>query len=161
METYKYKESIKFHNPIRIIAIAISILMMIFIQFPSGIFLLILTGISYFISPGFEINTKKNRYHTALCIFGWYIGIWKKLPPIEYVTVVGIRITGIVIIPPFIEKGMNVKEFNINLIVDHPIRYINIISLDKKDALKVALEIGESLDLKVLDFTTPNEKWIR
>jgi hypothetical protein len=52
--------------------------------------------------------------------------------------------------------------YNINLIVDDKkIRYIKILSARKGEALRKAMEIGNALDSKVLDYTTHDKKWIR
>lgn len=161
MKKYKYKEPIKIFNFVRVISILFSIISIIFIQIPFGIFILLVTFVSYFITFGFEINTSKNKYRKALSIFGLFIGIWKKLPQVEYVSIVGIYITGRVIPGSMLERGTGVKEYNINLIVDDNIRYINIITLEENEAFKVGIEIGDALDLKVLDYTSSEEKWLR
>lgn len=161
MKKYKYKDAIKIFNFVRVLSIVFSIVSMIFIQVAFGLFILLLTIGSYFITTGFEINTSKNKYRYAISIFGLFIGIWKKLPQVEYVSIVGIHTTGRVIPGRMLEQGMGVVDYNINLIVDDNIRYINIITLEKEEALKVGLDIGETLDLKVLDYTSSDEKWIR
>jgi len=91
------------------------------------------------------------------------IGRWEVLPPPSYVTIVRINLSNQRTTPaPFVmpESGKGARSFKVNLVVEHDMRYIPICrgSLDKMK--EEALRLGKTLDIRVLDFTTPDKHWI-
>lgn len=128
-----------------------------------GLLIFSSTLISYFVLTGFEINKSTRKFRKIVSAFGFSAGKWKELPTVNYVTVVAVRITrkNLHITGTFVEIDNGDKDFIVNLIVNDNTKYITLFSLDKEPAIKLALEIGEFLNTKVLDFTTPDEKWIR
>jgi hypothetical protein len=91
-------------------------------------------------------------------------GKWKDLPAVKYISVVRVNESSKgyqVSSRMFVESSKGEKAFNLNLIVDDKIRFITLSRMKKEIGLKTAMEIGNLFDLKVLDLSTPEKKWIR
>jgi len=108
---------------------------------------------------GIEIDVSRQRYRNYMVVLGVTVGEWQKLSPIKYVTVVRyLGVTGET------ESGAIdgvAHMYKLSLAVDDKRRVVKIKTLALSDALSEAMKIGEALDVKVLDCTTPNRKWIR
>ncbi|MCU4166156.1 hypothetical protein J1N12_19300 [Marinilabiliaceae bacterium A049] len=109
-------------------------------------------------SAGIELDVGNNRYRNFSKVLGYTMGGWRHLPAIKYVSVV---------------RYLSVSEgdsgeadtsdylYKLVLAVDDHKRVIKLCSFNKEKALDEAMKIGENLDLKVYDCTTPERKWIR
>jgi len=52
------------------------------------------------------------------------------------------------------------RAFKVNLVVEGKMRYISICRGSLENMTKEALRLGEYLQLRVLDYTTHEKKWI-
>lgn len=96
--------------------------------------------------------------------FLWFkIGKWKPMSPPSYVTIVRINLSSQRNMPsplvlPDDKKGA--KAFKVNLVVEGDERYINICRGSLENMCAEALRLGQHLGIRVLDFSTPEKKWI-
>ncbi len=109
-----------------------------------------------------EIEPQKRELRRCVSIYTFSINSkWTRLPEIEYITIArnygtsGSNHRNI-------DTTVEFKQFPVKLIVNDERRFINIKNCTvKKDATQLALKLGNTLDLKVLDYTESNKKWIR
>ena len=114
---------------------------------------------------GVEIEFEKERYRSYTTLFGHTFGKGKPLPNIQYVTAVRVLQSSKryqASSAQYVQKvSFKNYKYNVNLAVDGKQRVIKLWTLSHENALKEALKIGEALDLKVLDYTTPEKNWVR
>jgi len=112
------------------------------------------------IVTGIELEGNERRQRSFFSILGYTLHFkWKSLPDVKYITVVR-RLRGCVNCS---ENSNNVEAtFNVNFALNSTQRYRKLKSFEEANtALEYALKIGEALNYKVLDYTTPNRKWLR
>ncbi len=108
-----------------------------------------------------EIDPKESMIRRCVSIFDYSINSkWKKLPEVEYVTVS----------KGYGTRGRNrvshhtlgiIQQYTVKLVLNHHIRFINLSSYENKvEAIELGMQVGKSLDLRVLDYTSNNSKWI-
>ena len=125
-----------------------------------GIILGILVSFSY---QGIKIDTENMRY-LKFDRFSWFkIGRWMPLSAPSYVTIVRINLSSKRTMPaPMVlpENNKSAKSFKVNLVVDGDERYVYICrgSLDKMT--REALKLGHFLNIRVLDYSSHEKKWI-
>ena len=119
-----------------------------------------LLTISY---QGVIIDREKKRYLKYDRFLKFRIGSWKTFSKPSYVTIVRIKLSNrrtapSPIIAPEDKKGA--RAFKVNLVVEGKERFIPIChgSPDKMSA--EALRLGEFLQLRVVDYTTHEKKWM-
>ncbi len=91
------------------------------------------------------------------------IGRWEAMSTPSYVTVVRINLSSRRSVPsPMVlpEDKKGAKAYKVNLVVEGDERYISICrgSFDKMTS--EALRLGKYLNIRVLDYTTHDKKWI-
>ncbi|RLD59063.1 MAG: hypothetical protein DRI97_01875 [Bacteroidetes bacterium] len=123
----------------------------------------VLGVLSAFSYQGIIIDTSTQRYMKYDRFLKFRIGGWKDLPVPSYVTVVRINISSrrtapTPIVVPQDKKGA--RAFKVNLVVEGQMRYIGICRGSLENMTKEALRLGEHLQLRVLDYTTHEKKWI-
>lgn len=149
----------------RFIGLLIGLLIFYTVNDLAGLLLLFISGVFALTSSGKEINTdtRKIRNYTALGNLTY--GTWKNLPKIEYIAVVRMikgkkkfHASSVSVV----QEPSNDYLYHLNFVVNpHKQETYKICNYDEcEQALKHALELGKSMNLKVLDFTTPNHKWI-
>ena len=127
----------------------------------NGLSGLILSGIGVFLvlTDGSEINLATKKYREFYSIFGIDFGKWKDLPTIEYVSVFKTKenkrlqsmgasanfSTPIIKINLFYNRNKKIEAYK----TEHP-----------EDAFEVAKHISEALNVKILDATERDSKWI-
>jgi hypothetical protein len=120
----------------------------------------VLLSFSY---QGVKIDVDKKRY-LKYDRFAWFsIGKWQPLSPPSYVTIVRINLSSQRNMPsplalPDDRKGA--KSYKVNLVVDGDERYVHICRGPQEAMTKEALRLGSHLGIRVLDFSTPEKKWI-
>jgi len=120
----------------------------------------IFTSIS---KTGIHIDKDKKRYRKYDSFSGIYFGRWKTLPQPEYVTLVRVILSNQrkqptpVIVP---EHTGGVRSYRVNLVVDDEDRYIPVCRGSREDMTREALKLGRILDIRVLDYSTSEKKWI-
>ena len=132
-------------------------------QYIGGGIALVLGGLFAFSYQGVIIDPERHEYMRYDRFLNFKIGGWKKYTTPSYVTIVRInlssnRSTPSPIVVPQDKKGA--RAFKVNLVVEGDERFIPVCrgSLDKMSV--EALRLGKHLDLRVLDYTTHEKKWI-
>ncbi len=85
------------------------------------------------------------------------------MPTPSYVTIVRINLSSRRTIPsPMVlpEDKKGAKSYKVNLVVEGKERYINICRGSLQKMTKEAIRLGKFLNLRVLDYTTHDKKWI-
>ncbi len=123
----------------------------------------VLGVLSAFSYQGIIIDTSTQRYMKYDRFIKFNIGGWKPLPVPSYVTVVRINISSrrtapTPIVVPQDKKGA--RAFKVNLVVEGQMRFLGICRGSLEKMTKEALRLGEYLQLRVLDYTTHEKKWI-
>lgn len=123
----------------------------------------VLGVLSAFSYQGIIIDTSTQRYMKYDRFLKFRIGGWKVLPVPSYVTIVRINLSSnrtspIPIVVPQDKKGA--RAFKVNLVVEGQMRFLGICSGSLENMTKEALRLGEHLQLRVLDYTTHEKKWI-
>jgi hypothetical protein len=112
---------------------------------------------------GIIIDTAGRRYMKYDRFLKIKIGAWKALSPPSYVTIVPINLSSrrtapSPIVVPQDKKGA--RAFKVNLVVDGHERYISICRGSLQKMTEEALRLGKHLQIRVLDYTTHEKKWI-
>ncbi len=106
-----------------------------------------------------EIDTKRNRFRNHVTILGVSIAKWQSLSEVKYISVV--RYLGSVRVSQYRIKHNYHHKYKLNLVVDDQQRIIKVKTLGKEEALSETINIGRVLNLRVLNCTTHERKWIR
>ncbi len=122
--------------------------------------LAILVSFSY---EGITIDPVKQRFIKYDRFFGFRIGRWTTLPKPSYVTLVRINLNNqrnmaSPIVTP--QPGKSTRAFKVNLVVEDDIRFIAICRGPLEKMTEEALQLGRILEIRVLDYTSHDKKWI-
>lgn len=120
----------------------------------------VLLSFSY---TGVKIDLVKQRYMKYDRFTSFHIGRWESLPTPSYVTLVRINLSNARnMASPMVtpEPGKRSRSYKVNLVVEGDKRFISICRGPKEKMTQEALKLGKELDLRVLDFTTREKKWI-
>ncbi|MDF1573976.1 MAG: hypothetical protein P1P86_02120 [Bacteroidales bacterium] len=131
--------------------------------YTGGSICLLLGGLSAFSYQGVLIDLANRRYLKYDRFLKIRIGAWKPLPPPSYVTVVRISLASRRTGPsPFVvpQDKQGARAYKVNLVVEGEQRYIGICSGSLKKMSEEALRLGNTLQIRVLDYTTPEKKWV-
>lgn len=102
----------------------------------------VLGGISFSQKRTLFFDLERKKFKSQLSVGPFKIGDWQSLPPLNYISVVGIDSKYI---------------FTLNLWYDRN-KYINIFTIrGKEKAFKTAFEIADQLNIYVLDATRRND----
>lgn len=129
-----------------------------------GLLLLFIAGIFALTSAGKEVDCLNKRVRNYTALGNLTFGNWETLPPIEYIAVVrmvkgkkSFHASSVSVV----QVPSNEYIYQLNLVINPQKQQIHkIFSGESSEALNHALELGKAMNLKVLDFTTPNHKWI-
>jgi len=128
-----------------------------------GISILLTIGILV-IKSGIEIDLDNERMRDYVSIFGFELGPWTSIPKLKYISVVRVKLKRKSFkfsADTFGQSSSNKLMFNVNLITeDKRKRYIKVLSAEKEESIATAIKIAELLELKVLDCTSFEKKWI-
>lgn len=132
-------------------------------EYIGGSICFVVGALAAFSYQGVIIDTAAQRYLKYDRFLNIKIGGWKPLPSPSYVTVVRInlssrRVGPTPIVVPQDKKGA--RAFKVNLVVEGKSRYIGICSGSLEKMTHEALRLGEHLQIRVLDYTTHEKKWI-
>ena len=120
----------------------------------------ILLSISY---RGILIDPEKHQYLKYDRFLRFRIGRWKFYSKPSYVTIVRINLSSSRNLPsPMLlpDNRKDAKSFKVNLVVEGRERFVNVCRGPKEAMIQEALKLGRFLGIRVLDFTTPEKKWI-
>ena len=158
---YKYeKYSFKIITPLMALLTIAFLVNGAYIGGPIFFVLGVLSAFSY---QGIIIDTSTQRYMKYDRFLKFRIGGWKDLPVPSYVTIVRINLSSrrtapTPIVVPQDKKGA--RAFKVNLVVEGQMRFLGICRGSLEKMTKEALRLGEYLQLRVLDYTTHEKKWI-
>lgn len=124
---------------------------------------LVAGGMLAFSYQGVIIDPAGKRFMKYDSFLNFRIGSWKDLSSPSYVTVVRIKLSNrrtapSPIVAPEDKKGA--RAFKVNLVVSGSERFIPVCRGSKDEMTHEALRLGELLQVRVLDYTTHNKKWI-
>jgi hypothetical protein len=147
------------------VVFAVNLSISIFASVFLGLILTTLTIGFLLIKSGLEIDTEENRMRRYSRIFGYVSGKWTKIPELDYVTVVSVKMTskkyqasGAM----YVQSPSSDVKYRVNLATkDRRNPVIKVVTCGKSEAINEALKIGEALSLNVLDSTNPDRKWIK
>ena len=160
-EIYKYeKYSFKIIMPLMAL---LTIAFLVNGEYIGGPICFVLGVLSAFSYQGIIIDTSNQRYMKYDRFLNFRIGGWKDLPVASYVTIVRINLSSrrtgpTPIVVPQDKKGA--RAFKVNLVVEGRMRFLGICRGSLEKMTKEAIRLGEHLQLRVLDFTTHEKKWI-
>ncbi|MCK4989929.1 MAG: hypothetical protein KAS29_05565 [Bacteroidales bacterium] len=158
---FKYeKYSFKVISPLMVL---LTVAFMINGEYIGGSICFVLGVLSAFSFQGIIIDTAGKRFMKYDRFLKFNIGGWKPLPIPSYVTVVRINISSRRTAPSYIvgpQDKKGARAFKVNLVVEGKMRYIGICRGSLENMTKEALRLGEYLQLRVLDYTTHEKKWI-
>ena len=116
---------------------------------------------------GFIIDKDKRKIKFIKGFISLKTGKWKKLPEVKYVSLLRVKQinnfhqTNPVLFDPKTEKSSN---YLVNLVIKEnwqKERPVKLLATSKEDAINQGLKLGDYLDLRVLDQTTHEKKWLR
>ncbi|MFC2129349.1 hypothetical protein ACFLQX_01070 [Bacteroidota bacterium] len=122
---------------------------------PGGLF-----AISF---KGFKIDSINRRIKHYDRFLWFYFGRWHDYPQPLYVTVVSVKLGSkrnapIAFVLP--ESGKAAQSYKMNLVVEGKQRYIPLTRGNRSKLIEEALKIGQLLNIRVLDYTSPDKKWL-
>jgi hypothetical protein len=125
-----------------------------------SILLGVLLSFSY---QGIQIDPENKKYLKYDRFLWIRIGQWMPLATPSYVTIVRINLSSRRTVPsPLVlpEDKKEAKSYKVNLVVEGDERYVPICRGSLEKMIPEALRLGKQLNLRVLDFTTHEKKWI-
>ncbi len=125
-----------------------------------AVFLGILSCFSY---QGVLLDQENKRYLKYDRFLWIKIGKWEPLSVPSYVTIVRINLSSRRTMPaPMVlpEGSKSARSFKVNLVVEGDERYVNICRGSLEKMTQEALRLGQHLQIRVLDYSTHEKKWI-
>jgi hypothetical protein len=132
-------------------------------EYTGAIISLVLAILVSFSYEGITIDPIKSRYLKYDRFIRLRIGKWQTLPKPNYVTLVRVNLNNqknmaSPIVAP--TPGKATRAFKVNLVVEGDIRFIPICRGSLEKMKDEALKLGRTLDIRVLDYTSHEKKWI-
>lgn len=129
-----------------------------------GLTVLFTAGIFSLTTVGKEIDPKKRRMRDFTALGNLSTGKWINLPKIEYIAVVRMikgKKSFHASSATIVQVPSNEYIYQINFVIDpQKQNVIKVFSNESISTLNQAIELGKMMNLKILDFTTPQHKWI-
>ncbi len=138
-------------------------ILLIYSQFIGASIAILLGILLAFSFQGIKIDPEKKRYVKYDRFLWLRIGSWVPMPAPSYVTIVRINLSSRRTMPsPMILPGdkKGAKSYKVNLVVEGKERYINICRGSLNKMTEEAIRLGNYLNVRVLDYTTHDKKWI-
>ena len=160
-QVYRYeKYSFKMITPLMAL---LSLAFLVNGEYIGGAIAFLVGALMTFSFQGVIIDTAGKQYMKYDRFLNIKIGSWKALSLPSYVTIVRInlgsrRTAPSPIVVPQDKKGA--RAFKVNLVVEGNERYISICQGSLHKMTEEALRLGEHLQIRVLDYTTHEKKWI-
>jgi hypothetical protein len=122
-------------------------------------FIIIGFGIFMLLIEGSEFDFTDRKYRKTKSILGFTIGKWQPLPEIEYLSV--FRTTETTTLrQTSAEANVKTEVIKLNLFYENNKRIEAYRTYDIEDAFKKAKDIGNLLDVDILDATEKESKWL-
>jgi hypothetical protein len=112
---------------------------------------------------GFNIDPVNNQIRQYDRFLWFYLGKWRPFPPALYVSVVRIKLSGRRSLPlpmPVAGEGKSISSYKLNLVVDGKERYISLARGKRIAMLDEGLKIARILNIKLLDHSTSEKRWL-
>jgi len=158
---YRYeKYHFRMFTPLMIL---MTVIFMIYAEYIGASITFVLGGLLAFSWQGILIDTVQKKYMKYDRFLGWKIGQWESLSTPSYVTVVRINLSSRrtapspIVIP---QDKQGARAYKVNLVVEGDKRFISICHGSLEMMTKEALQLGQYLGIRVLDYTTSEKKWI-
>ncbi len=154
------------HYNFRVITLLFGLMAIMFLaysEYIGGAISLALGILVTFSYEGITIDLPGERYRKYDRFVSLRIGKWQKLPKPSYVTLVKIHLknqksqTSPIVAP---QTGKASRAIKVNLVVEGDTRYIAICHGPMEKMRAEALKLGKAMNLRVLDYTTREKKWI-
>ena len=140
--------------PVKIVFSIVLFLLSAYLFFLGTLFGVILAGaaLKLALREGIELDLGERKYRKVYSIFAINIGVWKRLPDIEYVSVFKtIKKSRARVISA--EANMGFEVYKLNLFHDRNKHIESYVTDDRDDAFAVAKHIAMALDTEVWDAT--------
>jgi hypothetical protein len=124
---------------------------------------LVFAGLLAFSFQGIQIDPESQRYLQYDRFLWIRIGKWMSLSTPSYVTIVRINLSNRrTMASPMVlpEDKKGAKTYKVNLVVDGDERYVSICRGSLDLMVSEALRLGKHLNIRVLDYTSHEKKWI-
>ena len=150
----------------RIITLILGLMAIIFLvyrEYTGAIVSLALGILLIYSYQGVRIDALNRRYMKYDRFVKFRIGRWEPLPRPSYVTLVRINLSSRRSLPsPMVlpENRKGAKAYKVNLVVEDDMRYIPVCRGPLEKMTEEALKLGRELNIRVLDYTTHDKKWI-
>jgi hypothetical protein len=116
-------------------------------------------GLNLILTEGSEINLETKTYRTIKSIFGIHFGKWNPCPEFEYVSVFKTKESQTINVVTA-STTFTSEIILLNLFYNRN-KHLTFYKIDNKiDAFKVAKHFKLALDIKILDATESNSKWL-
>ncbi len=154
------------HYNFRVLTLLLGLMAFMFLMYDQYIgasISLVLGALSTISYTGISLDTAKQRYLKYDRFVKFKLGRWVALPKPSYVTLVRIKLSNVRSgVSPMItpEPGKRARSYKINLVVEGDRRFIAVCRGPKEKMTQEALKLGRELDIRVLDYTTHEKKWI-
>jgi hypothetical protein len=112
---------------------------------------------------GFAIDPQKMLIRQYDRFLWFYFGKWRPIGNPLYVTVVRIKLSGRRVSPmPLITpgEGKSSRSYKLNLVVEGKERYISLTHGERLKMLEEGLKIARCLNIKLLDHSTIEKRWL-
>ncbi len=136
---------------------------LVYTMYIAGIISLAIAILVSYSYEGITIDPVKQRFIKYDRFIRFRIGRWESLPKASYVTLVRINLNNMrnmaspMVTPP---PGKAARAYKVNLVVEGDIRYIAICRGPMEKMKNEALKLGRALEVRVLDYTSHDKKWI-
>ena len=154
------------HYNFRVLTLLLGLMAFTFLMYAEyiGASISLVLGILFTISyTGISIDTAQQRYKKYDRFVKFKLGRWEALPKPSYVTLVRIKLSNArSMASPMVtpEPGKRARSYKVNLVVEGDKRFIAICRGPREKMTQEALKLGRALDIRVLDYTTHEKKWI-
>lgn len=141
----------------------ITIIFVAYSQFIGASVTLVLVIIFSFSYQGILIDPENKKYLKYDRFLWFRIGRWMPLSTPSYVTIVRIKLSSRKTAPsPIVlpEDKKGARSYKVNLVVEGDERYVPICWGSLEKMIPEAIRLGKLMNLRVLDYTTHEKKWI-
>ncbi len=141
----------------------LSLAFFVYGEYIGGGIAFVVGGLAAFSFQGVIIDTAGKRYMKYDRFLNVKIGSWQALSPPSYVTIVRINLSSrrtapSPIVVPQDKKGA--RAYKVNLVVEGNQRFISICRGSLEKMTEESMRLGKHLQIRVLDYTTHEKKWI-
>ena len=150
----------------RIVGLLLAVLafsLLVYAVYVPAFAVLLLGVLLSFSYQGVKIDPDRKRYLKYDRFLWLRIGRWEPMSDPSYVTIVRINLSSrrslpSPLVPP--EEGKGARAYKVNLVVEGDERYISICRGPLNEMTSEALRLGKHMNLRVLDYSTHEKKWI-